>query len=120
MALSPDTYSKTDIVFTYSPFTVEPSFCEMTVSCKTVSGPSNLLGCKELTDGKLTWNFSPDDYTVDKLTPGQYTYTFDVSTGNDPALTKQFSFKLTLIDSCETPVITSPTTAPQEYTITGY
>ena len=92
----------------------------MTVSCNDVSGPSNLLSCKELTDGKLTWNFTPNDYTVKRLTPGEYTYTFDVSTGNDSALTKQFSFKVILIDLCKVPVITSPTTAPQEYTITGF
>ena len=59
-----DTYSSSDVVFTYNPFTVEPSFCEMTVSCNDVSGPSNLLSCKELSDGKLTWNFTPNDYTV--------------------------------------------------------
>ena len=114
-----DNYSGTDKVFTYNPFTVEPRFCEMTVQCNNVSGPSNLLGCRELSNGSLTWNFTPNDYKVNRITPGEYTYTFDVSTGNDPALTKQFSFKVILIDACLTPVIVKPTTTPQDYTITG-
>ena len=93
----------------------------MTVECNNVSGPSNLLGCRELDNGSIKWNFTPDDYTTNGLTPGEYTYTFDVSTGdNDPGLTKQFSFKIILIDGCLTPVIVQPTTVAQEYTITDF
>ena len=40
-----DTYTSTDITFTYEPFTVVPSFCEMTIECKSVVGTSNVLGC---------------------------------------------------------------------------
>ena len=40
-----DTYTSTDIEFTYIPFTVMPSFCEITVECVTVAGPSNVLTC---------------------------------------------------------------------------
>ena len=96
MTLDPDTYSETDIVFTYDPFSVEPSFCEMTVECVSVAGTSALLTCQELTDGKLTWNFTPDNYHIDKLAPGDYIYTFDVSTGPTPELTKQFTVTVTL------------------------
>ena len=101
-----DSYTSSDVVFTYNPFTVEPLFCEMTVKCNNVSGPSNVLGCTELSNGKIQWNFTPQDYTTNGLTPGEYTYTFDVSTGDsDPGLTKQFSFKVILIDGCLTPVV---------------
>jgi hypothetical protein len=120
MTLDPDNYSSADVVFTYNPFTVEPSFCEMTVECVDVVGPSSVLECQEITSGKLTWNFTPDNYHIDKLTPGDYVYTFDVSTGPTPELTKQFTVTVTLQDPCITPIVTEPTTAPQSHTITDY
>ena len=104
-----DSYTSSDVIFTYNPFTVQPDFCQMTVECNNVSGPSNLLDCKELSDGNtgsIQWNFGPEDYTTNGLTPGEYVFTFDVSTGNnDPGLTKQFTFKIILIDGCLTPTI---------------
>ena len=96
MTLTPDSYSETDLVFTYNPFTVVPNFCEITVECNSVVGPSNVLGCQELVDGKLTWNFTRDNYHLDKLAPGDYVFTFDVSTGPAPELTKQFTVTVTL------------------------
>ena len=58
-----DTYTSEDITFTYLPFTVEPSFCAMTITCNNVAGPSDVLDdCQELNDGKLTWNFTPGNY----------------------------------------------------------
>ena len=84
-----DTYTSEDITFTYNPFTVVPSFCAMTIKCNNVAGPSDVLDdCQELNDGKLTWNFTSENYHTDKLTPGDYVYTFDVSTGDLPGLTK--------------------------------
>ena len=74
----------------------------------------------------LTWNFTPENYHVDNLSPGNYVYTFDVSTGttdvstgSTTALTKSFTVTVTLIDPCITPTVTQPTTGPQTYTITN-
>jgi len=65
-----------------------------------------------LVDGSIVWNFTPDDYTTNGLVPGTYTYTFDVSTGdNDPGLTEQFTVDITLSDGCLTPAIIQPTTS---------
>jgi hypothetical protein len=83
-----DSYTSTDLGFTYDPFTVVPSFCDMTVVCNDVSGPSDVLSCQELNNGDLTWNFTPENYHDDNLTPGNYVYTFDVSTGPTAELTK--------------------------------
>ena len=96
-------------MFTYKPFTVVPNFCQMTVKCDVVTGPSSVLTCEELTDGKLTQNFTPDNYHIDKLAPGTYVYTYDVFTGPEPAqagLTKQFTVTYTLEDPCITPTVT--------------
>ena len=43
------------------------------------------MPCQELVDGKLTWNFTPADYTDKKIAPGNYVYTFDVSTDDNQA-----------------------------------
>lgn len=80
-----DSYTSTDIVFTHNPFTVSPDFCQITVKCKEVTGPSSVLACQDLTDGNLTQNFTPDNYNNDNLTPGTYVFTFNVFTGPEPA-----------------------------------
>ena len=54
----------------------------MTVSCASVVGASNVLVCQELVGGDLTWNFTPENYHDNNLAPGNYVYTFDVSTGS--------------------------------------
>ena len=114
-----DAYTSDDVTFTYNPFTVEPSFCPMTVTCKTVSGPSNVLPKQNLVDGKLIWNFTPEDYTDNGLTSGDYVFLFEVSTGPDNLdLIKDFTIKVTLEDPCKNPVVTKPETSEQSYTIT--
>ena len=59
-----DTYSETDLVFTYKPFTVTPSFCEITVSCDSVTPENVNMPCQELSSqGQAKWTFTPTDYT---------------------------------------------------------
>jgi hypothetical protein len=58
----------------------------MTVTCNNVSGISR-LGCEELTNGALINTFTSTDYTGEALPPSAYVYTYDVSTGDDVALT---------------------------------
>ena len=114
-----DAYSSIDYDFTYSPFTVEPRFCAMTMSCNNVDGPSDKLTCRELSnDNTLGFNFTPNDYTVNELIPGDYVYEFDVSTGDTEELTKQFTFTVTLDEPCHQPIIVKPVTSEQSYTIT--
>jgi hypothetical protein len=57
------------------------------------------------------------------LVPGDYIFTYDVSTDlnapYDAALTKQFTFTVTLVDPCDPPTsLTAATLTNQEYTIT--
>ena len=69
-------YDGMTITFTYTPYTVTPSWCDVTVKCVSVS--SNLLACQDLDEnGQVNWTFDGDDYT-NGITPGTYTYTFNV------------------------------------------
>ena len=91
----------------------------MTIKCNNVAPVNENMLCQELVDGKLTWNFTPVDYTDKKIAPGNYVYTFDVSTDDNQAdLTKQFTVTVTLEDPCISPDVTQPTTTAQSYTIT--
>ena len=95
----------------------------MTTGCKSVSGPSSVLTCHELTNGVLTQTFTSSQYENNGLAPGDYIFTYDVSTDlnapYDAALTKQFTFTVTLVDPCDPPTsLTAATLTNQEYTIT--
>ena len=64
------------VTFTYNPYTVTPAWCDVTVTCGSVS--TDLLECQELDqDGSVNWTFDSTDYT-NGLTPGTYTYTYNV------------------------------------------
>ena len=113
-----DDYSGDAFSFTYNPFIVEPAFCDVQVSCRSVQGPSDALSCQELYDGEtLTWLFTPENVVNDNVVPGDYVYTYDVTVG---PVTESFEVTVTLIDPCNNPSITEPITAPMEYTITDY
>ena len=45
-----DTYSGTNVVFTYTDYTVEPSFCTLYVTCEGVTNPSNDIYSGPLTE----------------------------------------------------------------------
>lgn len=79
-----------------------------------------MISCQELTNGSLTQSFTESQYVSDGLAPGDYVFTFNVSTDpGDADLTEQFTFTVTLLDPCSPP--NSVTAAPltnQVYTIT--
>ena len=116
-----DEYSSSTVTFTYNPFQVSPDICPVTVTCVDVTGPTTALACQELSESnQLTWVFTPTDYSVNGLQPGGYTYTFDVSTGDAPGLTQQFTVELTLVDPCDPPDSLAPVDLiDQSYTITA-
>ena len=121
---SSDNYSSTDTTYTYAPYTVVPSYCTLTVTCEAVTGPTSAdtpanVNCPSNPfGGSLVDNFDDADY--DLIPPGDYVYTFKVSTGGaDASLNPTFPVTQVLVDPCLTPTITTPTiTGPFEYTIT--
>jgi len=108
-------YNGQPILFTYNPISVSPAWCDATVTCDSVVGPSQYLACKELdSNGKIDWTFDDTDYT-DGLKPGTYTYTFNVQVGGQSA---QFSFDVVLQDPCKNASIVLPSATTQTYVIT--
>jgi hypothetical protein len=102
------------MTFTYVPFGIVPSWCDVSISCNSVS-PSGILDCQELnSDNQLTWSFDGTDYNGD-VTPGTYTYTFDVTILDK---TEQFTVDVVLTDPCENPTITMPNPTSIVYVIT--
>ena len=101
-----------------------PSYCTLTVTCEGVTGPTaadtpaNVACPANPFSGSLVDNFDNADY--DLIPPGDYVYTFKVSTGGaDASLNPTFEVTQVLVDPCLTPTITAPTvTGPIEYTIT--
>jgi hypothetical protein len=92
---------------------VTPAWCDVTVTCDSVS--SNLLACQDLdNNNQVNWTFDGDDYT-NGITPGTYTYTFNVEAGGQ---TEQFTVDIVLEDPCKNPVITVPDTTTLTYVIT--
>ena len=67
-----------------------------------------------------TWNFAESLYTDrdNGVAPGTYKYTFDVKTGDNSAITKQFTIDVTLLDPCLDLTMTQPTNGKYTYTIT--
>ena len=121
MSLSDNMYDGEDIVFTYNPFTVDPDFCEATVTCVNVANVASSSGltCQDL-DGqdRATWNFDTQDYD-DGLLPGTYTFTYEVSTVDpddaNAKLKKEFTVDVTLTDPCNANTVTTkPTPVNQE------
>ena len=106
-------YDGQTITFTYTPYTVSPAWCDVTVTCVSVS--SNLLACQDLdSNGQATWSFDGDDYT-NGITPGTYTTTYNVQVGGQSS---QFTVEIELEDPCKNPVITVPDATTLTYVIT--
>ena len=95
-------YDNVPYGWTYAPYSVAPSFCNLQKKCSSVTGPSNELPCQEIAaDNTLSFQFSDQDY-VDGLAPGTYTLTYEVTTSNyEPSLTETLQVQLTLIDLCD-------------------
>ena len=92
------------MVFTYTPFEVIPAYCELTVSCTSVSSPAaseSEIACQDFAlDGTLTHSFDSDDYKAG-LSPGIHRFIITVSSGGeDDDLNPTFNFDLELIDPC--------------------
>lgn len=68
----------------------------------------------------MTQSYSENDYINNGVAPGDYVFTFDVSTDpGNAALTEQFTFTVTLIDPCNPPnSITSAAFTNQQITVT--
>ena len=102
----PDSYSGDDFFFTYKPYTVSPDYCDLQISCQGVEPVNQFVPCQEIVDGKLTFNFPSSRYTNQEVPPGDYTFTFQVSTDpTNPALTEEFTVTVTLEDPCKTPTV---------------
>lgn len=114
-----NSYDGVPFSFTYNAFTADPSYCDLQVTCKSVSNVAGSIGlpCQELVNGRLTWTISGLDYERGLL-PGTYTYTFEVTTAPGvAALTKTFTVDVTLVDPCLTATINKPTPENQTYVL---
>ena len=99
-----------DFGFYYTPYTVSPSFCPLTVECVSVAPVADSeinIACDpdaNVASDPLIFNFNHQDY-LDGLKPGTYTHTYRVSTADaDPMesnLNKEFTFDVTLTDPCD-------------------
>jgi hypothetical protein len=95
----PNSYDGQTLTFTFTPFTVQPAWCDLSISCTGVSGPSpDYLQCVELDEsGQVNWTFDGEDYK-NGLKPGTYTYTYEVNMASGH--TETFTVDVTLEDPC--------------------
>ena len=105
-----DSYTGTDMTFTHNQFVVTPSYCELSIKCRSVTPVNGDLSCQELNSNNgLVFNFTPEDYTERRVAPGSYTFTFDVSADEGNAdLTESFDVVVILEDPCINPTVTLP------------
>ena len=55
-----------------------PSYCDLTVKCRTVTPVNANVPCQELdASGETTWTIDGEDYN-NGLKPGTYIYTYNV------------------------------------------
>ena len=119
-----DDYSGTTLQFEYLPYAATPSFCSVSISCISVTGPSDKIPCQAIpANNILTWSFDSSDY-LSGTAPGQYTLNYEVTTDEgNAALTVDFDVILNLIDPCISAEINSITQASSpslvEYIITN-
>ena len=134
-----DNFSGTAKTFTLNKFTVDPSRCDITYECNSVSkepqrGGEKVLTCSDInfdgtfngdpTDGKFTFTATGTEYEAGTLTPGQITVEI-CGTVTEAELTatnrkRCKNVLITLTDPCNAPVsVTKPGLAsPQTYIIT--
>ena len=76
-------YDGSTSTFTFTRYTVSPGWCDMSITCDSVVGPSQYLQCQDLDNlDQIKWTFDRDDYEGG-LTPGSYVYTYNVSIGGN-------------------------------------
>lgn len=75
-------YSGTNTVFTYTEYTVEPSFCPITITCDSVTPVQADVKCPDNGPFKgaftVTNNWDSSKYGDGGIEPGDYVYTFTV------------------------------------------
>lgn len=103
-------------MFTYTPFTIDPSYCEPTITCDSVNPSNANVPCEPIGNNPqtATWNFDGNDYPL--VEPGTYVVTYQVCvlTTCEP-----FTVDINLTDACDAPnSITVPSLENQIYTIT--
>ena len=135
----PADYSYTGTLeFALNQFTITPSICEVEYTCDSISrsdGVTNTyLPCSALTfdgtidestdangvvtDGKLTFSATADDYTNDVYPPGEYVVTIKGTTTDSGDETTS-TMTITIVDVCNPPQsITAPGYADQDYILT--
>ena len=87
------------------------------VNCKEVTPSTNILTCNnhDLVPAPSTsWQFNGNDYTAG-LTPGVYTYTYEVVVGS---VVKEFNVDLNFVDVCKDVKIVKPSETTHVYFIT--
>ena len=114
--------------FTYNPFGITaPSICLdgiPAVSCVSVNPDiGGKLACQELDpiSGGLTWNFTEQDYTSGEIPPGDYVFTYAVTTADTSGIaevTENFTVTVTLVDPCLNVMVSVPDLSMVEFTIT--
>jgi len=114
-------YDGTSLTFTYDPFTVVPSICPLTVTCEGVAGPSAAISCPTGPfTGAFTFTESYDQASyLGAVAPGDYVYTFKVSTGGaDPLHNPTFTVTQTLLETCDPPSSITPSSpSPLNYVL---
>lgn len=85
---------------------MRPSFCDIEVTCASVTPQNVNLPCQNLdSEGKVSWTFTPEDYTERRIRPGTYRFKYDVAVNQD-VVKKSFFVDVTLIDPCAPPQVT--------------
>ena len=101
-----DSYDAVDRVFTYNPYTVVPAFCPLTVTCEGVTGPESPadLSCPtgDFNATRSMTNFFDGANAYALIHPGDYVFTFKVSTGGtDASLNPTFIVTQVLVNPCD-------------------
>ena len=99
-----------DQVWTYTPYTATPVWCEITVECLDVVDDSDAsvidkvpCATPDEVSNELSRTFGQSDYESG-LAPGTYTQKMKVSTG--PGVEVEFEYTFTLLDPCKSPQMT--------------
>ena len=98
------------MLFTLTPFIVEPPVCTFAYSCVMTAGPAGMPDLCALTDGDSHGVFDPitgnyEFYSIDmaNYVPGQYTFEITGTVGDKSATS---TFVMTLVNPCSTTVLT--------------